>query len=521
MFWRFVRKELLTNLLTMRLAVALIFTVLLAAMTTLTGSIDFSRNYAAYREEARQAREQLDEATVYSQVRPRLVFPPQPLSILSRGVMQTFAREYWVNVSGINVYAPALISQYDSQFMKTLVQIDFTTVVGLLLSFLAVVLAFDGICGEREKGTLKQILTNPMARGQVVVAKLVGGIVTLAIPFTAGFAISLLIMLAVPDVVLSTADWARLACLYGLSLFFLGQVYGLSLMVSTLTRESDTALILCLFAWLVSGVGYVNALPSVSRYAIEAPPYQIYLDQREALWETHNAELREWGEQNPPPEGWAVFGLPRQGKRRYGTPEGYAWLSRREVYRLEKRLKMEEDMYRARWEAWKPMARQGYAVDDWSILSPISAYQMLSHLLTRTTLSDLFHLSQAGRDYRETLISYLRGKKAFASRRWFTDDPVDQEPMFAATRELPPGVALQETELWQERMAWVEEQDRRALDDARRRLDLSDLPEFGGHWQRSLAESLALMTPFLLVLVLSFGVSVTATVLRFLRYDPT
>ena len=521
MFWRFVRKELLTNLLTMRLAVALIFTVLLAVMTTLTGSIDFSRNYAAYREEARQAQEQLDEATVYSQVRPRLVFRPQPLSILSRGVMQTFAREFWVNVDGINVYATALNSQYDSQFMKTLVQIDFTTVVGLLLSFLAVVLAFDGICGERENGTLKQVLTNPVARGQVVLAKLVGGVLTLAIPFTTGFAISLLIMLAVPDVVLSGADWLRLVGLYALSLFFLGQVYALSLMVSTFTRESDTALILCLFAWLVSGVGYINALPSVSRYAIEAPPYQTYLDLRGQLWDTHGTEMREWGEKNPPPEGWAMFGLNRGGPQRYGTPEGYSWLSRREAYRIEKRLKMEEEMFRARWAAWEPMARQGHAVDDWSILSPVSSYQMLSHLLARTTLDDLFYLSQAGRDYRETLVSYLRGKNAFSSRRWFTDDPVDQEPMFPHTEELPAGVAVQETALWQERMAWVEEQDRRALDDPRRHLDLSDLPKFGGNWKRSLAQSLALMMPFLLVLVLSFGVSVMATIVRFLRYDPT
>ena len=53
MLWRFVRKELLTNIRTLRLAVALIFTVLLSVMTTVTGSIDFERNHAVYRESVR------------------------------------------------------------------------------------------------------------------------------------------------------------------------------------------------------------------------------------------------------------------------------------------------------------------------------------------------------------------------------------------------------------------------------------------------------------------------------------
>jgi hypothetical protein len=42
MFAVLVRKELLSNLLTFRLAVALLFTVFLAALTTLIGSLDYS-----------------------------------------------------------------------------------------------------------------------------------------------------------------------------------------------------------------------------------------------------------------------------------------------------------------------------------------------------------------------------------------------------------------------------------------------------------------------------------------------
>lgn len=526
MFWRFVRKELLTNIRTLRLAVALVFTVLLAVLTTVTGSIDFERNHAAYRQRARRAEAELERATVYAQVSPVVVLPPQPLSILSRGVMQSFARQYGITVDGISIYASPVTSNYDSQFMKTLVQIDFTTVVGLLLSFLAVVLAFDGICGEREAGTLKLLLTNPVARGELVLAKLAGGILTLALPFAVGLGISLLIVLVTPHAALSGGDWLRVGVYFALSVLYLGLVYSLSLMVSTYARSSDTALILCLFAWLASGVGYLSALPSVGRYAIDTPPNQQYQQRRQELYAEHRELLRAWDEQHPAPQVPMALGLPRgtDGRglpRRYGTAAGYDWLARREAYRLGLLLDLEPRLYEARWAVWKPLADQGYAVDAWSILSPMASYQVLSHYLTRTSLVDLFHVSARGQDYRETFVGYLQGRGAFSSWRWFTDDAPGQEPMFAAAPDLPEGVALQASPQWQERMAWVEEQDRRLAASGGRHLDLTDLPPPGEGWQRTWAESLQSMVPGLAVLILALGLSVLATVAGFLRYDPT
>ena len=57
MFLLLVRKELLSNLKTFRPAVALLFTVFLAALTTLIDSLDYSRNRDAYERGVRKARE--------------------------------------------------------------------------------------------------------------------------------------------------------------------------------------------------------------------------------------------------------------------------------------------------------------------------------------------------------------------------------------------------------------------------------------------------------------------------------
>ena len=70
-----------------------------------------------------------------------------------------------------------------------------------------------------------------------------------------------------------------------------------------------------------------------------------------------------------------------------------------------------------------------------------------------------------------------------------------------------------------ERMAWAEarEESRSA---AAVGLDLTDMPRFGGPWQRSLGASFGVMMPGLAILVLSFGLAVMVTISRFLRYDP-
>jgi hypothetical protein len=69
-------------------------------------------------------------------------------------------------------------------------------------------------------------------------------------------------------------------------------------------------------------------------------------------------------------------------------------------------------------------------------------------------------------------------------------------------------------------MAWAERQEKLAVTDDSRQLDLTDMPKFGGRWKRSLGESIEAMTPGLAVLLLTFAASVMVTLMRFLTYDP-
>ena len=185
MLWTLTRKELLGHLLTLRMALVLAFAVVLSVLTAVMGRMDYAQSMDIYRAESQQYEQQQEEVTVYSQFDLRYFLPPQPLAILARGASEASGAIYSINMRWEEAAPHPLRSNWNDR-IRTLVRLDFTGAVALLLSFLAVVLGFDGICGERERGTLQQVLANPVPRGVLVAAKLLGGLIILWMALSLG-----------------------------------------------------------------------------------------------------------------------------------------------------------------------------------------------------------------------------------------------------------------------------------------------------------------------------------------------
>lgn len=270
----------------------------------------------------------------------------------------------------------------------------------------------------------------------------------------------------------------------------------------------------------MAGVGYANVLPSLSRYGVDEPPFQEFVDQDQQLWEEYNGIIEAWEEQHPRPDDIYFRGLDESGRVRYYHPLAYRWMAERNPFVIDKRLEAASRRFKM-WQAnQQPLAREAYIVDEWGILSPLVNYQILACQLARTTLSDAAYLSQLGHRYRDTYYDYLRSRGAFASWRWFTDDPPGQEPFLPHPEEVSAEDLLPDSPFMEARLAWMDEQEKQAEGDARRHLSLTNMPKFGGATHRSLAESLGIMAPGLAVMLLSCGLGVLLVVVRFLRYDP-
>jgi ABC-type transport system involved in multi-copper enzyme maturation permease subunit len=516
-----VRKELLGHLRTLRLVVALVFTVALCLLTSVMGSLDFSSNVRAYEQELEGLRRDHDEAAVYGNLRTDLVVPPQPLQILCRGVVQGAGMSFDYSVGYYRRSAGNIGASAHDDLMNTLTRVDFVGVVALVLSFLAIVLGFDAVCGEREQGTLRLLLANSVSRGQIVAAKLLGGFLSVWAPVAVAFVAGLLLLRLNADVDFSGDDWIRLILLFLVTCLFLAEVYALSVLVSTYARRAATSLIVCLLGWLVLGAGYGSALPMLARYTIDFPPWQEFVDASDAEWERYRRDMDAWEAQHPSPGEAYLIGYEQDGLLRYMHPAGRGWRARRERFAFARGADTADRVVAHRDHNQMPLAHQQYAVDRWAVLSPFTGYQVLGKWLTRATLDDKFFFVERGVRFRRDYIAFLRQKMDEVGwHRWFSDD-LEDTPSLVPDPEIAPVLETEEgpPDWLRARLAWAEARFEEDGRDPRRRLDVVGLPELGADWRRSLPESLERMLPGLVIMIVSLGLAVVLAVRRFHRYE--
>jgi Cu-processing system permease protein len=128
-----------------------------------------------------------------------------------------------------------------------------------LLPLIALLLAFDAIVGELERGTLGLLLAYPVARWQVVLGKFAGHAAILAIATGIGYGA------AGAAVALASGgdDWPAFALLIASSVALGAAFLAIGYVVSTLVRDRATAAGVAIGVWLVFVLIYDMALLGV------------------------------------------------------------------------------------------------------------------------------------------------------------------------------------------------------------------------------------------------------------------
>ena len=123
-----------------------------------------------------------------------------------------------------------------------------------LIPLIALMLSFDTIVGERERGTLLLLLTYPVARWQVVLGKFIGHITVLAITIFVGYgSTGLYLLFGAAD---TGGDWSLYVSMMCSSLL-LGAVFvALGYLLSVLVNDRATAAGVAIGAWLFMVVLY-------------------------------------------------------------------------------------------------------------------------------------------------------------------------------------------------------------------------------------------------------------------------
>lgn len=127
--------------------------------------------------------------------------------------------------------------------------IDWSFIIGVILSFVALILVYDGISGDREDGTLRLSLSNHVSRTTVLAGKFLGALSCIGSALAIGMLISVLIITTAGGIPLSLNDLTIIVSVFALAIVYLSAFLMLGLFISTMVRESATSVVIALLCW--------------------------------------------------------------------------------------------------------------------------------------------------------------------------------------------------------------------------------------------------------------------------------
>lgn len=290
MLWLIIRKEIIGHVLTLRFAAAFILLLVLVFCGIYVSVNEYKQNMDEYH--ARKSAHDADLKGIVKEGdertrRNKLFFrdgksdavPVSSLSWLGQGLQPSCP-------ASINTKSNRESKATDVGMMRNplrgLLRIpDFVYIVNVVVSFLAMLFMFDAVCGEKEAGTLRLMLSNAVPRHDVLMGKWIGGYVVLIVPFLVATAGGLLFARA--RGVFRPEDTGRVAVVVGLACLYVGVFFNAGLFISTVTRRSSTSLLVCLLLWVFSILVIPNLAPLTAKILEPTPPIETIRVEKRAV----------------------------------------------------------------------------------------------------------------------------------------------------------------------------------------------------------------------------------------------
>ena len=283
MIWHIAKRELYDNLNSLRFALA---TLLLLALM-LTNAIVYLREHPERIQEYRTSvtdywNALTSRTNLYelAQKGPGFLYKqPSPLRFCAEGGEAFLSGRvdagavYWEggDLKGFWSLAYPSSTPNLTNVRPDVTAIDWGFIVGYVLSLIALLFTFDSISGERERGTLRLILANPMPRHIVLIGKFLGVLTSIFIPFTLAVFINLFAISTSSEVHLGAEMWWRLCVIFIVAVLYTGLFVALGLLVSARVRQSAVSLVILLLMWVTFVVFIPSTLASIASGFSPAP----------------------------------------------------------------------------------------------------------------------------------------------------------------------------------------------------------------------------------------------------------
>lgn len=444
MIYSIALKDFKQHLRSSRFFLTLLLCLLFLPFTLLTGTDYYCARQTVCEQRQAIADSTLKNAYVWSQVRPLVIKQTEPLSIFCQGVtpnMGTY-NQILLNTYPLLPYAysdkdHSIIGYKQAElqgntgnneniFLNTFSYTDFTGMIGLVFSLLALVFSYDAFSHEKETGMLRMIFSHPVNRLTFLFGK-IGGICFVLIPpillcyvISAGYLIYAGISL--PKIV-----WNGILLLSILTLGFIFVCILIGILISLLTSTSEQALTVSLLLW----IGMVFILPPVSNYLAETiapiPLYRNIEAKMKSLDDERYYKLKEIREKYEKEEKVKTMmtlfnNMGEDGfMDKWGITVSLAHAIRRTHAESELiRLSYSDRKWLLQKDYLKKLKRQTRLRYWLSCFSPLEIFQETAQHICRTSPENYLSYMDEVRNYRQEVWNYFIENQLFSSYSYFT-----------------------------------------------------------------------------------------------------
>ncbi len=452
--WLIIQREFVSNVLTSRFMIGFLVCLLATAVAVLVQVDDYEKRLTAYNTAVREAKAEAREWDLYAKIKPKAHRKPNPLGIFNVGTENLGANTVTVELakpifefSSPIWMAPTQKRGSDNPFLSMFLTVDVVFIFKIVLSALAILFAYNTISGEREDGTLKLVLSNSIPRDTVLLGKYLGGMLSLFPIVVVSLIVALLMALSSPATAFDGNDMLHILLIFGVSLLYVSTWYLLGLLLSVWTKEAATTLILSMFIWVILTSVHSNvATFAVAKFSPHKPQSKKEVFQQTSqVWndfrKERDAYLKKRGYDSPTKTvSWRRDAEGKKGGSAGTSSMADDWFVT-ESYHIGN-IRYADVSVLQEFLGYQEPLRIAYADKAEAILKKPGEEQernaKFADALARISFADVYHFAvgaiagtdrqsyndfiEGARTYKREIVEYLKDKKAFSSRAWFSTD---------------------------------------------------------------------------------------------------
>jgi len=262
MIVQIIIKELRQSLLSLRFVIS---TILVVVLFSISGFL-FQERYAQQKEDFQRHR-RLNQTALRAStdhlydlvmLEQTIHKPPQAITFCVNGYEDTLPDQFRFDPFVLRL--PKVKARHNA-FLPHFNDIDWIFILSTIVSFMALLLSYDAVCGEKQAGTLGLMLSGTIPRFTILLGKYLGILLGLGVAIFLGLLFQLLIVTLTPEIQLSPSQWYQISTVVVLSLIYVSLFIWLGLFVSCRVHQENHSMVILLLIW----VGLIFLVPSFGR----------------------------------------------------------------------------------------------------------------------------------------------------------------------------------------------------------------------------------------------------------------